>query len=65
MQAKIMDKMASKSKAFTDSLKANACNEESPSKQWKCILPKGHEGEHRQVVLAIWSRNKEKLEAYK
>lgn len=65
MNARIMDQMAAKSKAFTDSLKANACNQESPTKQWHCILPKGHGGEHRAVVLAIWESNKERLEAYK
>lgn len=64
LSGKIMDKMASKSKAFTDALKANACEKQSPSKQWRCILPKGHQGPCRAVVLAIWEKNKEILEPY-
>lgn len=65
LSGKILEQMEKKSKVFTDALKANACDQESPSKQWRCILPKGHGGDHRQVAVATWQGNKERLEAYK
>lgn len=35
------------------------CQNKSPSGMYRCKLKKGHEGEHQEVVLMTWEKNKE------
>lgn len=64
-KAKLLEKFAQKSKELVDAMSKDKCGLVSPSRQWECILPKGHAAEHKMVVLATWEGNKEVLLPYK